>query len=232
MTEVYKTPKAHEKVLAILKELSVKKSGNLPSNMGGKPYISATDLFDEVKVSFAEKNLILIPAENFQKHEVVQQGQRALIATVIEGHYTILSTEDGSSLTIQGVGDGLATGSAVSSNIASTNALKNALLRFFLAAETSVEDKAKGGVGEAENSPANAKIAKAQGGGVTRKSTGSPTTAGEYRTAILAAVKSGGGVADYEKVGNRISGKQKSEWLNDVEVLGGVLKALEAGEVE
>lgn len=226
------TGKVYEGVANTLKHLSVEKNGVLPGNMGGKPYITAHDIAAEVKRKFVENNLIFLPKETVVKHENIQANNRLQVSIVVTGEYTIVSAEDGSSLTVSGTGDGLATGTAVASNIASTNALKNALLRTFLITEQSVEEAAKNGLPDAAPSPAQAKIAKAQGGGVTRKSTGSPTTAGEYRTAILAAVKNGGGVADYEKVGNRISGKQKSEWLNDVEVLGGVLKALEAGEVE
>jgi len=227
------TGKVYEGVANTLKHLSVEKNGVLPGNMGGKPYITAHDIAAEVKRKFVENNLIFLPKETVVKHENIQANNRLQVSIVVTGEYTIVSAEDGSSLTVSGTGDGLATGTAVASNIASTNALKNALLRTFLITEQSVEDAAKNGVPEESSSPAQAKIAKAQGGGqATRKSTGSPTTAGEYRTAILAAVKNGGGVADYEKVGNRISGKQKSEWVNDIEVLSGVLKALEAGEVE
>lgn len=138
--------KVYEGVANILKHLSVEKGGVLPGNMGGKAYITAQDAAAEVKRQFVENNLIFLPHESLTKHEVVIFKDRLNIATVIEGEYTIVSTEDGSSVTVSGVGDGLATGTAVSSNIASTNALKNALLRTFLITEQSVEDAAKNGV--------------------------------------------------------------------------------------
>lgn len=135
----------------ILGELSVEKGGTLPGNMGGKSYITAVDLSSEVKRRFVENDLILVPEEKFVKHEVSTSAQgRHSIFLVIEGHYTITSTVDGSRVTIAGVGDGLATGTAVAANIASTNALKNALLRTFMVTEQSVEDEAKNGSQQAE----------------------------------------------------------------------------------
>ena len=135
----------------ILGELSVEKGGVLPGNMGSKPYITAVDLNAEVKRRFVDNDLILLPDEKFVKHEVSTSAQgRHSIFLVIEGHYTITSTVDGSSVTIAGVGDGLATGTAVAANIASTNALKNALLRTFMVTEQSVEDEAKNGSQQAE----------------------------------------------------------------------------------
>ncbi len=127
---------------AILSELSVEKNGDLPSNMGGKPYITAVDLNLEVKRKFVSNNLILIPSERVIRHENLVSS-RTTVSIVIEGTYTIVSTVDGSSVTGVGVGDGLAIGTAVASNIASTNALKNFLLRLFLVTEQSTEDAAK-----------------------------------------------------------------------------------------
>ena len=70
---------------------------------------------------------------------------RINIRIVIKGSYTIVSTVDGSQVTVSGIGDGLASGTAVAANIGSTNALKNALLRTFLITEQSVEDDSKNG---------------------------------------------------------------------------------------
>lgn len=241
----YTVPHVHSALSEILKGLSVEKKGSLPSNMGGKPYISATDLFDEVKGKLAEADLIFAPVEKFQRHEVVQQGQRALIATVIQGEYTFISTQDGSSLTVGGVGDGLATGSAVSSNIASTNALKNALLRTFLAAETSVEDKAKNGVGDADDSsPAQAKINKASSTAPKApakapvKSNATDTLRNSIREVANAVVAKGAAESGtyYFKIGDRLTGHatgaQGRTWVNDATVLQQVLDAMNAGEVE
>lgn len=137
-------------IAAILSSMSVEKGGTLPGNMGGKSYITAVDLSLEVKRKFVENNLIILPSEHVTRHEVVASGTRNAVVIGIEGTYQIVSTIDESSVTIGGVGDGLALGTAVASNIASTNALKNALLRTFLVTEQSVEDQAKNGIPDAD----------------------------------------------------------------------------------
>lgn len=157
--------KVYAGIAKILEHLSVEKNGVLPGNMGGKPYITAHDIAAEVKRQFVENNLIFIPNEKLIKHEVIPFKDRLNIATVIEGTYEIVSTEDGSSVTVTGVGDGLATGTAVSSNVASTNALKNGLLRAFLITEQSVEDAAKNGPADEpakKSPPAERKVAAAK----------------------------------------------------------------------
>jgi hypothetical protein len=138
-------PHVYTALFAILKALSVPKNGTLPGNMGGKMYITAVDASAEVKRQFVENNLILLPNESVFRHEVIAHKDRLNTTIVITGEYTIVSTVDGSKVTVAGTGDGLAGGTAVASNIASTNALKNALLRTFLITEQSVEDASKQG---------------------------------------------------------------------------------------
>ena len=144
-TATIEGPHVHTALAEILKHLSVEKNGQLPGNMGGKAYITAVDISAEVKRQFVANNLIFLPDEEVIKHETVMHKDRINTAIVIRGTYTILSTKDGSSVTVSGTGDGLATGTAVASNIGSTNALKNALLRTFLITEQSVEDASKQG---------------------------------------------------------------------------------------
>ena len=144
-TATFEVPHVYTALAEILKHLSVEKNGQLPGNMGGKAYITAVDISAEVKRQFVANNLIFLPDEEVIKHETVLHKDRINTAIVIRGTYTILSTKDGSSVTVSGTGDGLATGTAVASNIGSTNALKNALLRTFLITEQSVEDASKQG---------------------------------------------------------------------------------------
>lgn len=138
-------PKVYTALAEVLKSLSVAKGGVLPGNMGGKAYITAVDASAEVKRQFVDNNLIFLPNEEVIRHENLYNNNRLQVSIVITGTYTIVSTEDASSVVISGTGDGLATGTAVASNIASTNALKNALLRAFLITEQSVEDASKNG---------------------------------------------------------------------------------------
>lgn len=148
-TAIIEVPHVYTALAEILKNLSVEKNGVLPGNMGGKPYITAVDASAETKRQFVENNLVFVPNEEVIKHEIITFKDRLNIAIVIKGTYTIISTVDGSSVTVSGTGDGLATGTAVASNIGSTNALKNALLRTFLITEQSVEDSAKQGTPDA-----------------------------------------------------------------------------------
>lgn len=155
-----KQPKIHAALASVLSNMSVAKGGMLPGNMGGKPYITAVDLAAEAKRQFVENGIIFVPNEEVTKHEVLTDGNRKTVVVGIRGEYTLIHVEDGSSLTISGIGDGLATGTAVASNIASTNAQKNALLRTFMVTEQSAEDAAKNGV--PEQTPQSQAINKAR----------------------------------------------------------------------
>lgn len=148
-TALIETPHVYEALGLILYNLRVEKGGVLPGNMGGKPYITAVDASAEVKRQFVKNKLIFLPNEEVIANEHIIHKDRLSIRILIRGSYTIVSTVDGSQVTVSGTGDGLATGTAVASNIASTNALKNALLRTFLITEQSVEDAAKNGEPEA-----------------------------------------------------------------------------------
>lgn len=156
-------PHVYTALAEILKNLSVEKNGTLPGNMGGKPYITAVDAAAETKRQFVANGLVFLPREEVIKHETIQFKERLNVTIVITGTYTIVSTVDGSSVTVSGTGDGLATGTAVASNIASTNSLKNALLRTFLITEQSVEDASKAvSDSPAGQSPAQRQIDKAR----------------------------------------------------------------------
>lgn len=202
----YTTPAVHTAIAEILKSLSVEKGASLPSNMGGGKYITAVDLNSEIKRKFVEHNLIQIPFEREVSKEIVISPKGGMVVTVsIEATYTITSTQDGSSVIIQGVGDGLATGSAVASNIASTNALKNALLRTFLVTEQSTEDAAKEGPKE-EAAPRAVTQAKA--------ATAAPDL-GALRTELIALV---GDQAAATKAGNeffKVPAGEPALWSSD-----------------
>lgn len=163
MTDTNNVPAVYTALASIINNLAVEKNGTLPGNMGGKPYITASDAAAEVKRQFVENNLIFIPNEEVIKQEIITFKDRLNIAVLVTGTYTIISTVDGSSVTVSGTGDGLATGTAVASNIASTNAFKNALLRTFLITEQSVEDASKQGVSDSgTSSPTAQKLDRAR----------------------------------------------------------------------
>ena len=160
----------------ILKHMEVAKDGTLPGNMGGKKYISAPALSEEVKRQLVANDLILLSNEEVISQEAIIHKDRLNIRVVVHGTYTFVSLQDQSQASISGTGDGLATGTAVSSNIASTNALKNALLRTLLVSEESVEEASMNGSqgGEERVSPTQRKLDKAR---ATSKPTESKSSA-------------------------------------------------------
>lgn len=223
-------------MLEVLRHLSVEKDGVLPGNMGGKAYITAHAIAAEVKRKVVEQGLIVLPSETIHKHEVIQANNRLTIAMVIEGTYTFVSTKDGSTATVTGVGDGLAVGTAVASNIASTNAMKNALLRTFLITEQSVEDAAKNGIPEEAAATPKA-VTHARAGSARTPASQAPSSLNELREKIKAAsernynanpaeVKS---KTYYTDLGERLFPGE--DWKSNETKLKKLLTALENGEL-
>jgi len=235
----------HEKILEVQRNVpTLEKNGIGPQTQGSYKFLAVDDVLKGLKPLLNEHGIIVVPNlidHGFHYNPALAKDNERVPRESVQGwvkyDFEYIAVEDGSSIHSVVVGEGIDTQDKAIRK-ATTSAWKISLIQTFSLVTGEIDPDAQDGAAAAQeaspsSSPAQAKIAKAQGGGqVTRKSTGGPTTAGEYRTAILAAVKNGGGVANYEKVGNRISGKPKSEWLNDIEVLNGVLKALEAGEVE
>lgn len=218
----------------ILKHLSVEKSGTLPGNMGGKPYIPAHEIAAEVKRKLVENEMIVLVNEVIEKHETIQANNRITIAMVISGEYTFFSLKDGSKVTVTGTGDGLANGTAVASNIASTNAMKNALLRTFMITEQSVEDQAKNGIDETE--AVQPKAVRQAANGTTnapeRAADGNLAKLREDIKAKVAEIKEATGVdVKYGAIGGRLF-KDDAKWPQKVSALKKVLAAIEAGETE
>lgn len=229
MSETTETPvvgAVHRAIFKILGELSVEKNGTLPSNLGGKPYIAAVDLFSEVKRKLVENNLIVIPFSREKSKQVVEAANgRLTVATTTEGEYTLFSIEDGSTALIGDTGDGLAIGSAVASNISSTNAMKNALLRTFLVSEQSTEDAAKAGIESPERVPA--KSAGPTLADQLQVIKGWITTAGiEDEKGELIPLTA----TEVNAVGARVTGDETGKkWKTDVAQVTKVIDALKAG---
>lgn len=227
-------PEVYTSMLNILSKLGVAKGGTLPANMGGKPYITAVDVSREVKTLFVEEKLIVLPSERVVNHETIILKDRINVAIAIEGTYTFVSTKDGSTATVTGVGDGLAGGTAVASNIASTNALKNGLLRTFLITEQSAEDAAKNGP---EDAPAENRALAAANNGATAPiaSAATPSAAKAVQQDIkntVANIKTDTGVEpSYTKIGNRLYPEDKT-WATNITKLKAILKAIKDGETE
>ncbi len=136
----YTVPKIYAAYHKILEELQVDKTSDLPTNMGGKKAFAADQVAADVKSLLVENNLIFrVLSEDVVSNEVIPVGNRLNIVITVQGTYELIHIEDGSSITIGGVGQGVAIGSSVAASIAGTFALKSGLLHSFLITEESVE---------------------------------------------------------------------------------------------
>ena len=221
MVEKNTVPHVYTAMAAILKELKVDKDGKLPGNMGSAEYASASAISEGVKERLANHECLFLSDEEPIKHEVhVVDGRAFKIFTSIKGTYTILSSLDGSSVTVGGVGDGLASSTAVSSNIASTNALKNALLRTFMISENSVEEKSQK---EQNVAPVAAAVATArrQAAPVSKAPQGVNDLKARIRDEFIGAKGLDKGMV------NDLVKKKQSEGLKDVPLYESVIADLE-----
>lgn len=157
MTET-NIPHIYQAMHSILGRLAVEKGGILPSNMGSSRYTTAEDVAKAVRDELFKEGLVLLPSERVVESSTTINKDRLNFHLIVTGDYRILSTKDGSEVTVTGTGEGVATGTAVAANIASTFALKNALLRTFLISEQSVEDE---GLGQGKSSPNKASASPA-----------------------------------------------------------------------
>jgi hypothetical protein len=208
-------PKVYGAIAEVVKALSVEKGGTLPGNMGGKSYYTAADLNAEVKRLFVQHGLIIAPQEELVRQEILNNNNRLTIAITIKGTYEIIAVADGSSITIGGIGDGLAIGTSVSANIASTNSLKNALLRFLLVSEQSVEDAGKNGIPDAPEQK------------VAAPKSSSIDDVRAQITAIISSDKNSFDGAKVNALGDKITGEHRDVWGGNAAALKKVLKALE-----
>jgi len=209
----------------VLKSMQVDAAGQLPSNMGGKKYITAKDIADEVKKKFVEVGLIMIPNETVVSDEILTgaDGRRTSFL-IIEGKYRIIHIEDGSEVTISGTGGGMATGTAVAPNIASTFALKNALQRAFLISETAVEEAAL----KAPDAPAATPPEKRAEATAVAKVTAEVAPLKKEIAAKL-GIKSAAGII--AKGNEYFHTEDSASWKDDAVRLGAWLTHLNTGEV-
>lgn len=229
MTE-NKTPKVYAAIHNVLTALQVSKGGMLPGNMGGKAYMTAEDISNEVKRLFVENRLILRANETVAHVSTDDLGDKKMrFQITISGTYEAIHIDDGSALEFSGTGQGLATGTAVAANIASTFALKNALQRQFLISEASVDAE-----GHTEQAPPKQNPAQQAAQATKPKSSGAAKAVGdeEQRQAQI-RISEGITAGTYDK--DRVTalhnaleketGKDKSKLMVELE------KRLKSGEV-
>ena len=126
----------------VMGELDVDKDGVLPANMSGSAYRTAEAITSAVRDLFSTHGLIFLPMDRVIESTQEEFKNRMNYSVVIEGTYEIVHIEDGSSVTIRGIGRGVSTGTAVDANVASTFALKNALQRLLLISDNREEEAA------------------------------------------------------------------------------------------
>lgn len=224
------TPKVYAAVHKVLKGLQVAKGGMLPGNMGGKAYMTAEDISNEVKNLFVENDLILEANEEVVTDSVADLGDKKLrFQTTIKGTYRAIHIKDGSYITFSGTGQGLATGTAVAANIASTFSLKNALQRQFLISEASVDAEGHTEQAAPKQSPAQQAAQKiAKPAAAAPKASGSSEN-DEAKQLIAAGV--GNGTYDRDRVNALQEKLAKDLGKPKNQVMVELHKALEAGEV-
>jgi hypothetical protein len=230
-TAEFKAPHVDLMMLEILKVFSVDKDGQLPSNMGGKEYVSAPALFKNAKAEFTKRDLIVYPNERYIEYATVPRGDRApTIVVAVEGTYQIVSTVDGSSRVISGTGDGMGQGNSVASNIASTNALKNAMLRVFLGAESGLEADAKGDNEPARpEKPESRAVATAKGGATQKREAPQAVIDLQEEVKREWAQRYPENMDGYVALGTSKYG-EPAEWATNITKLKGLVKAIVAGE--
>ena len=136
------TNKIYDSIHKVLGHLSVAKNGTLPGNLGGKPYQTAEDISNEVKNQLVANKVIVEANEEVVKVESPDYGDKKMrFVITLKGTYRLIHIEDGSFITISGVGQGMGTGVSTAAAVASTFSLKSALLRTFLISESGVESE-------------------------------------------------------------------------------------------
>ncbi|MCK9603174.1 MAG: hypothetical protein M0R66_02165 [Candidatus Omnitrophica bacterium] len=220
-----KVPAIYGAMGEVLKALRVDKAGQLPTQLGGKTYITAADAFAAVKNLFADNHIVIIPTEKVVRYDtLVDSHEKVRFLIAVEGTYTLVSTVDGSTVTIGGAGDGTALGASVASNIASTNALKNALFRTFLISEQSVEDEAKQGSVSERPSPAQSKIDAA------RKASASAKSESSFRSKIRTEWVDTGKIT--RDRANELLGEAEANGLKEEAAYKWILEGLESGTLK
>lgn len=132
----------YEAIGEILRDLDVEKDGVLPGNMGGKAYRTIESVTKGLRSELVSKGVIIVPNEKVISQERWEFTKRMNFSTVIEGTYQLVSTKDGSSITISGTGRGNSMGTSVDANGASSFAFKNAVQRLFLISDNEEETAA------------------------------------------------------------------------------------------
>jgi hypothetical protein len=222
-------PKIYSAIAAIQSEIgSIPKNGVGPAAQGSYKFISNDDIVDSLS-KLLSKHKVIVQPKTLDYQMVTREigANRTVALTSVTLETTYISIEDGSEFKVVTVGEGADNGDK-GARKAYTQAAKVAnLLTFAIATGEPDPDAIDAPINTpavATQSPAAKKIANAS------KGADASSLFNEIKV-FLGSNGLNGSVAN--ALGERLSGgKPSSEWSTDVNVLGQVLKALKAGEVE
>ena len=221
-------PKIYPAIAAIQAEVgNIPKNGIGPASQGSYKYIKNDDILEKVSELLVKHNVIVRPRvlDYAITNREIGSGRTAPL-TVLTLETTYVSVEDGSEFTVVVSSEGADNGDKAGRKAMTQAQKMTNLLTFSIATGEPDPDgiDATPSAHPAQGqTPAAKKIANAKNDEAT----------GIFNEikAFLGASGLNGSVAN--AIGSRISGgKSASEWSGDTKVLGAILAALKAGEVE
>lgn len=231
MTEQNTVGTIFAKVARIQAEVgAIPKDGVGPSAKGSFKYVRAEDILDKIHALLVQENVIVIPSLEYTKHNVEMVNNRQYVSVALTARYTYVSVEDGSSITVTAVGEGSDIGSDTATRKAATQALKISHLHTFTIPNSEFDDEGYEPASKAAAPAANTKAAQ-----VISKASKSAVTpeVSELQGTVRKFVDSGVGADVVKTIGERVTkelGKPSYD-KNDVDILRGIVSALNAGEV-
>lgn len=223
-------PAIFGKIATIQKEVgAIPRNGTGPAAKGGFSYIKAEDILDKIHALLVRENVITIPSIKHSKHEVNIVNNRQYINATIEATYTYVAVEDGSSITVTAIGEGSDIGSDTATRKAATQALKISHLHTFTIPNSEFDDEGYEPADKQIAAPANTKPAQA----ISKASKVSPEVT-ELQGKVRGFITAGVSADSVKKIGERVTKELglASYDKNNLDTLRGIVKSLEAGEVE
>lgn len=223
-------PAIFGKIATIQREVgAIPRNGTGPAAKGGFSYIKAEDILDKIHALLVQENVITIPSIKHSKHEVNIVNNRQYINATIEATYTYVAVEDGSSITVTAIGEGSDIGSDTATRKAATQALKISHLHTFTIPNSEFDDEGYEPVDKQIAAPANSKPAQA----ISKAAKTSPEVT-ELQGKVRGFISAGVSADSVKKIGERVTKELGLATYdkNDLGTLKGIVKYLEAGEVE
>lgn len=175
-----------------------------------------------------QEEVIVVPTITHTKHEVISNNNRNYIFASVSAQYAYIAVEDGSQIVVTAVGEGSDIGSDTATRKAATQALKISHLHTFTIPNSEFDDEGYEPVakGETTAAPSKAQQAIAKASPVNAEVSKLQGTVREY-------VANGVDAATIKALGEKVTkelGKPAYDKA-DLDILKGIVKALEAGEV-